>query len=360
MVSPVQAAEGDLVKATFCHGLGENNSPKDTAEFFRPDETVYLSVELKGRPKTGEVAAKFLFREDLIAETKVDVATANEGVIFSFGQNTFVGFTVTHEKPLPVGECYTAEVTFDGKAMGTFPFKIAPPEGAIPSQFLKATLSKDKDEDHQPINPSREFEGLEKVYLTGIADLGLASWLEVTWKVNGEVDPDGTKSFTLEENKEKVPFSFTFIPAGGWPAGNHEASLQLNGKEVAKEVFTVKVGAPMAGATKLEIQSSHLHADDGQGEAGEEVAGFRASDKVLHAKWKLKEKALAKGVQFVWVLVEVEGEKPQELATADVEAAVNDEITSSLTTKAGLPAGKYRVDFLQNGKVLDSKPFNIK
>jgi hypothetical protein len=58
--------------------------------------------------------------------------------------------------------------------------------------------------------------------------------------------------------------------------------------------------------------------------------------------------------------VEVEGEKPQTIATADVEPAVNDEISSSLTTKQGLPVGKYRVDLLQNGQVLDSKPFEVK
>ncbi len=354
------AAEAVLKKATFCHGLGENQSPKDTAEFFRPDETIYLSVELKGRPKSGVVAARFMFRDDVLAETKVDVATVNEGVIFSFGESTFVGFNVTHKDPLPVGACYRADVSFDDKALGQFPFRVAPPEGAIPSKLLSVTMAKGADKERKPVDETREFAGLEKVFLVGKGSLGLSSWLEATWIVGGKVDEQGTRSFTMEENKADVPFSFSFIPAGGWPAGEHEVLLLLDGQEVAKEKFKVKLGAPMAGATKLTLDSSQLFKDDGKGEAGQETAFFTSEDRELHARWKLKEEALVKGVQCAWVLVEVEGEKPQIIATADIEPNVSDQISSSLTIKGGLPPGKYRVDLLQDGKVLDGKPFTVK
>ncbi|MDP1592052.1 MAG: hypothetical protein Q8M07_30105 [Prosthecobacter sp.] len=360
LVLPTQAQEGLLKKAVFCHGLKEDQSPKDTAEFFRNDETVYLSIELKGRPKTGIVAAKFMFRDDLLADAHVDVATVNEGVIFSFGQNTFVGFNVTHKEPLPVGDCYTADVTFNDQPLGRFPFKVAPPKDAIPSKVLRVTMAKDADEDQRAVDETREFAGTEKAVLVGVGNLGLSSWLEASWKVGGKVDDAGTRSFTMKENKNDVPFSFSFVPAGGWPAGTHEVSLMLDGQEVANEKFTVKVGAPMAGKTKLVLDSSRLFRDDGNGEEGKEVKAFSADDTMLHARWNLKEKALAKGVQFVWVLVEAEGEKEQVIATADIEPAVSDQITSSLTTKKGLPVGRYRIDLLQDGKVLDSKPFEVK
>lgn len=357
----IQAAEGDLKKAVYCHGFKEEDqSPKDVAEFFKPDETVYLSIELKGRPKAGVVAAKFMFREDLMAEAKVDVATVNKGVIFSFGEDTFVSFDMKTKQPMPVGACYRADVTLDGKPLGQFPFRVAPPKEAIPSKLLKAALAKGADEDHKPVNESHEFDGLDKVFLAGVGSLGLASWLEATWTVNGKVDEEGTRSFTMEENKENVPFHFAFIPAGGWPAGTHEVSLQLDGQEVAHEKFTVKVGAPMAGKTKLSIDSSQLFRDDGKSEPGKEVKSFTTDDIKLHARWKLKEVALVKGVQLVWRLLESAGEKEQVLATADVEAGVNDEIDSSLTTKNGLPRGKYRVDLVQDGKVLDTKVFEVK
>ncbi|MDB6004696.1 MAG: hypothetical protein JWR15_1683, partial [Prosthecobacter sp.] len=296
------AAEGDLKKATYCHGFKEDHSPKDVAEFFNQEEAVFLSLELKGRPKAGVAAAKFFFREDVIAEAEVDVATVNKGVIFSFGETTFVSFDLKPKKPLPVGACYRAEVTFDGKALGVFPFRIAPPKGATPSKFLKATLAKGKDENRKPVNETHDFEGMDTVYFMGSANLGLSSWLEASWKVNGKLDDDGTRSFTLEENKDDVPFSFSFIPAGGWPAGTHEVALQIDGQQVANEKFTVKEGAPMAGKTKLVIDSAQLFRDDGKGEAGKEVKGFTQEDTKLHAQWTLKQEALVKGVQFAWVL----------------------------------------------------------
>ncbi|MCF7789058.1 MAG: hypothetical protein K9N47_23240 [Prosthecobacter sp.] len=357
---PGRAAEGNLKKATYCHGFKEDQSPKDVAEFFNQGEAVFLSIQLKGRPKSGVVRAEFMFRDDQIAEAKVDVATVNEGVIFSFGEDTFVGFDIKPKEALPVGACYLTKVTFDGKPLGEFPFRIAPPKDAIPSKLVKAALAKGADEDHKPVNETHEFDGLEKAFLTGVGSLGVASWLEATWMVNGKVDDDGTRSFTMEENKENVPFHFAFIPAGGWPAGTHEVSLQLNGQEVVHEKFTVKVGAPMAGKTKLDIDASQLFRDDGKGEPGKEVKSFTTDDTGMHVGWNLKQKALIKGVQVVWRLVEAEGEKEQVLVTADVEAGVSDEIESALTAKNGLPAGKYRVDLVQDGKVVDSKAFEVK
>ena len=359
---PCPGAEDSLLKkATFCHGLEESQAPKDVAEFFMDNETIYLSIELKGRPKSGVVSTKFMFRDDLIAEGKVDVATVNKGVLFSLGQSTFAGFNLTHKEPLPVGDCYSADVSFDGKPLGKFPFRIAPPKGAILSKVKSVTMAKGVDEQRKPVDETREFQGTEKAMLVGTGSFGLSSWLEATWTVNGKVDPAGTRSFTLEENKEDVPFSFSFLPAGGWPAGTHEVSLQLDGKEAAHEKFTVKVGAPMAGAsTKLEIASSHLFQDDGKGGEGKEVEAFTVGDVELHAHWKLKGIALVKGVQVVWVLVEAAGEKEQAIATADLEAGVNEFVTSSLTTKKGLPAGKYRIDLKQEGKLIDSKPFEVK
>jgi hypothetical protein len=321
---------------------------------------VFLSIELKGRPKTGVVAAKFMFRDDVLAEAKVDVATVNEGVIFSFGEDTFVSFDLKPKQPLPVGACYRADVTLDDKPLGQFPFRIAPPKDAIPSKFLSATLAKGADKERKPVDETHDFAGTDKVFLVGSGNLGLASWLEATWKINGKVDDQGTRSITMEENKENVPFTFSFIPAGGWPAGTHEVSLQLDGQEVAHEKFTVKVGAPMAGDTKLQLVSSQLFRDDGKGEAGKEVKAFTPEDTELHARWNLKKPALVKGVQLVWVLLEAEDVKEQTLATADVEPGVDDQIDSSLTVKKGLPAGKYRIDLLQDGKVLDSKAFEVK
>lgn len=86
-------------------------------------------------------------------------------------------------------------------------------------------------------------------------------------------------------------------------------SFNLAVAAVAHEKFTVKVAAPMAGKTKLDIDGSQLFRDDGKGEPGKEVKSFTTDDTGMHARWNLKQKALIKGVQVVWRLVEAEGEK---------------------------------------------------
>jgi hypothetical protein len=360
--SPSYSAEDSLLKkATFCRGLDEKQMPKDPTESFADNETIYLSIELNGRPKKGTVSTKFMFRNDLMAEGKVDVATVNEGVVFSVGENTFAGFNLNHKSPLPVGDCYTAEVSFDGKPLGTFPFRIAPPKGALPSKIKSITLAKGVDEKRKPVDETREFGGQDKVLLVGTADFGLASWIEATWTVGGKVDDAGTRTLTIEENKGDVPFLFSFIPEGGWPAGNHEVVLHLDGKEVAREKFTVKNGAPMAATSaKIEAASVRLYKGDGKGGEGKVVEFFTPGDLILVAEWKLKEPAPVKGLQIAWMLEEAAGAKEQKLANSDLEGGVNDYVTSTLTTKKGLPVGKYRVELLKNGKLIDAKKFEVK
>lgn len=359
---PLHSAEDSLlIKATFCHGLDEKQMPKDTAEFFTDNETIYLSIELKGRPKTGIVSTRFMFRNDLMAEGTVDVSTVNGGVLLSVGENTFAGFNLKHKSPLPVGDCYTAEVSFDGKPLGTFPFRIAPPKDALPSKLKSITLAKGVDLFRKPVDETREFGGQDKVMLVGTADFGLSSWIEVTWTVDGKVDDAGTRTLTIEENKADVPFSFSFIPAGGWPTGNHEAVLQLDGKVVAHEKFVVKNGVPAAPAgPKIEVASVRLYTTDGKGGEVKVVEAFAPGDLILVAEWKLKEPVPIKGLQIAWMLEEAAGAKERKIANSDLEGGVNDYVTSTLTTKKGLPVGKYRVELQKNGKLLDAKKFEVK
>jgi len=161
-------------------------------------------------------------------------------VVFSIGQNTFIGFNLKPNSALPVGGGYRTELSFDGKDLGEFPFKIAPPKDAIPSALTSVTLAKGVHDSSLPVDETRAFAPEEKVVLVGMGNLGLATAIEANWFVSGKLDAAGTKSFTMEENKEKVPFYFSFLPEGGWPVGDHEVSLTMDGQEVAREKFSVK------------------------------------------------------------------------------------------------------------------------
>jgi len=361
LVCPVLAEDSPLRSATYCHGLNENQSPKDPAEFFRTGESVYLSVALKGRPSSGIVAARFLFRDELVAETKVDLATVNKGVVLSVGQDTFAGFTLTPNEKLPIGDNYKAEVSLDGKPLGTFPFRVLPPADAIPSQITTTTLAHEVDDKRNPVGVAKKFDSDDKIVFAGRGDLGNATWLEVDWIVGGQSDPDGVRSIMLSENKKDVPFFFSYRPKEGWPPGNHEAVLIMNGKEVARQPFTIN--AAFVKVTEIyEVKRSVLYRDDGKGANGPEVTSFTTADHVLHANFYLDRSAVIRGSQVSWSLIKSDtGTKPQEIGAATIgDVGSKDVVSGFLTFKSDPPPGTYRVDLIRNGKVVSSKEFEVK
>jgi hypothetical protein len=229
----------EILGATLAHGLSEEMQPVDPGADFRPDETIYLSVEIKGRPKEGIVTARFYWHEDLIAEAGVDIADVNSGLLFSIGQNTYAGYNLNHEQPFPLSDQYRVEVFDDQALLGTYPFRVVPPAEAIPSQVREAVLALGADENYDPIDPTTTFGFDETVHLVARGDLGLSSWIQVDWYVDGQLDEAGTRSLTMDENAPETGFAFSFLPEGGWPAGEHYVILTMDDQEVGTYSFTI-------------------------------------------------------------------------------------------------------------------------
>jgi len=229
----------EILEATFAHGLGDSMEPVNPGADFARDETVYLSLKIKGRPKEGTVLARFYFRDTFIAEANVDLADANSGLIFSIGEDTFAGYTLTHDDPFPVSDQYRAEVFYNDQPLGTYAFRVVPPPEAIPSQVKEVTLARGADDNYNPVDPTTTFAVDEEVYAVGRGDLGLDTWIQADWYVSGQLDEAGTRSITLEQNAPDVGFSFSFLPEGGWPAGEHWVILTMNDQEVGRYSFTV-------------------------------------------------------------------------------------------------------------------------
>lgn len=236
---PQPEAGIQILEATFAHGLSEEMQPVDPGSDFGPDETVYLSLRIKGRPKEGIMAAHFYWLDTFITEASVDLADVSGDVIFSIGEDTYVGYTLTHEDPFPLGEGYRAEVFYNDQPLATYPFRVAPPPEAIPSQITAVTLAKGADENYNPVDATTTFASEEAVYLVGRGDLGLATWLQADWYVVGQLDDAGTRSLSLEEDAADAGFVFYYLPEGGWPAGEHFAILTMNGVEVGRYTFTI-------------------------------------------------------------------------------------------------------------------------
>jgi len=277
-----EAAAGlELLEATFAHGLTEEMAPIEPGDTFAPDEPIHLSIKLKGTPKEGQVTARFFFRDQEIAATTVDLAQERkeQGLIFTIGGNTFVGFTLTPDERFPIDDDYRAEVLLNDTPEGTFSFAIVPPDGAIPSHLRQATLARNATEDYRPVNPTDTFGPADKVFLVGRTDLGLFSSLEVNWYVGGELDETGTRTLTAQENLEDSGFYFSFLPEGGWPEGDHRAVLLIDGQEVGTYPFTVSeaaAGLALTGERSVSINALY-YATDPSGQAIGGVSPVRIS-----------------------------------------------------------------------------------
>ena len=231
-----------LREVTFAHGLTDDMQAMDPdpAGAFTPDETIYLALVIEGRPKSGLVAAHFYWGDDFMTEVAVDLADVNSGLLFSFGQDTYVGYNLSYDDSFIISDRYRAEVFYEGDPLGVYPFRVIPPLDAIPSKINEVVLARGADEDYNPIDLTDVFDTDEKVFLVGNADLGIDTWIQADWYVNGERDAAGTRSITVSENADDVPFSFAYLPDGGWLTGTHTVTLTINDVEVGRYPFAIE------------------------------------------------------------------------------------------------------------------------
>ncbi len=233
---PASAKGITIRKATFAREVTDDFKAKGVTTTFRGTETVFLLLQVKGRPKSGKVEASWSFRGDPIGKADVDLSSVNKGLLFSFGEDTYVkfNFTPSVKQPLPIGTSYQVVVTTDGRPAGTYPFEVIPPAAAVPSKIAKTTLSKSKAP-----TATATFAPTDTVYLLFTGDFGVGTWVEAQWTISGKVAPDDTRSLTLDENKKAVDGNFSLLPPGGWPKGKHLVTLFMNDRKIVTSSFTV-------------------------------------------------------------------------------------------------------------------------
>ncbi|NJL33970.1 MAG: hypothetical protein HC893_09040 [Chloroflexaceae bacterium] len=166
-----------LLNATFARELDENQAPIDPTETFPPEGPIYLSLEFEGRPESGLVKAEYYYQDQYITEATVDFADVNSGVIFSVGENTFVGFTLEPDQPFPAGDEYTVETFVNDEPLGTYTFSIESSGAEPPAEttddtaggtavLLNATFARELDADQAPIDPTDTFPPEGPIYLS--------------------------------------------------------------------------------------------------------------------------------------------------------------------------------------------------
>jgi hypothetical protein len=211
---------------------------------FRADErTVHARVMIEGRPRSGVITMRWMWRDLQIAQADVDLAEANGGLLFSFGQDTAIrGHLETPQ--LYIGAGHRLVLLLGQRELGSYPFRVVPPTGARPSRFVSAELFAADPAAGDPGAPTRTFRPDQTVYVASVIALGHASWFDATVKVNGQPDPSLTREAIGPPNGGDEGRSvFPIRPAQGWPAGTHELTLLLDDQQVATIPFTVAAPA---------------------------------------------------------------------------------------------------------------------
>ncbi len=294
------AGKLEILEATFAHGLDDNMGPVDPGNQFQPDETVYLSIKLKGKPKEGVVSARFMYGDQEIAEASVDLAEAwkEEGLIFAIGGNTQVGFTLSHDQPFPPGDEYVAKVYLNGKPVDTYAFEVvgenasapAETEGTTSLEILEATFAHGLDDNMGPVDPGNQFQPDETIYLSiklkgkpkegvvsarfmyGDQEIAKASVdLAEAWKQEGAV-------FAIGGNAQ---VGFTLTHDQPFPVGDaYKAEVYLNGELAETYPFQV-VGEGGSATTPSGEHTVTIHAlwyaTDASGKAFGGVSPVRVS-----------------------------------------------------------------------------------
>jgi hypothetical protein len=109
---------------TLAENLDVNYQPVNPKTQFASTDTIYVSVDVAGRPKVGTLNGKFYYGDQLISEAALDFATVNQGVVMSLGEDTFAGFNLAPSQPWPVDTGYRFELFVNGAKFGEYPYQV--------------------------------------------------------------------------------------------------------------------------------------------------------------------------------------------------------------------------------------------
>ena len=240
--APQPAASSINIKSViFARELDDEWQPVGgpVTEFRADEHTVWARVLIDGRPRSGTLTMRWLWRDDEIATTDIDLSDINGGLLFSAGQDTAIrGFMTTPR--LYIGEGNRLVLLNGETELGSYGIRVVPPEGARPSRFVSGALYANYSPTEGPSNPTSTFGPNDTVHVAGTCALGHLSWFDLTIEINGEQNDALTQEgLGPEGGGDEGTYAFQALPEGGWPPGQHRARLVLDDTEVAAYDFTV-------------------------------------------------------------------------------------------------------------------------
>lgn len=95
--------------------LDDQYQPLEVTDTFGPDDTFFVSVELRGYRSDMALSARWLYEGELITETTLETANTGEG---------YAGFVLVNEAPpWPQGK-YRVEIVYQDDVLGSAAFTV--------------------------------------------------------------------------------------------------------------------------------------------------------------------------------------------------------------------------------------------
>ncbi|MBN1310162.1 MAG: hypothetical protein JXB30_02005 [Anaerolineae bacterium] len=110
----------DVVPAT---ALYDNYQPVEATDVFEPDDVFFVSVRMNDFRPDMELAARWSYQGEIIAETKLDPNYIDAGDGTGHGED-FAGFVLMNDdSSWPVGN-YIVEIVYEGEVLGSAKFRV--------------------------------------------------------------------------------------------------------------------------------------------------------------------------------------------------------------------------------------------
>ncbi len=250
-----------LSEATMCLGVdGENKPLNATSTFGVNTPEIFCSVKLSNAPDETEIGSEWVYvkgelsgYDNTVIDTLVLTANGTQYIQFSMPRP---------QAGWPVGE-YKLNLYINGTEETSLPFtvsKTAPVQGG--GSISEVTMALGVDASYRPVDPTTTFRSNTPELFCSINVSGVpvgaevqsewyyvsGDWQGVTNRLIGSVP-------IVTQGTQYVSLSL-LAPEGGWPGGQYQVKLYVNGALQEAVPFSVE-SAPISAVTAMSIDANN-------------------------------------------------------------------------------------------------------
>ncbi|MBN1152709.1 MAG: hypothetical protein JXA58_05800 [Dehalococcoidia bacterium] len=353
----VSFTTASLSEATMCLGVDGDSKPLNpTDEFSVNTPEIFCSVKLSNAPDDTEVLAEWVYVkgeaegvEDYVIDT----------VSVTAGGTVYMWFSL--ERPdtgWPVGE-YELNLSVDGKKKETVPFTVTTggavtgPGGAALSE---ATMTLSVDSMSRPLEPTNIFQTDSPEIICSVlvsnASAGtelLSEWYYISGEWEGVTNQIVGTIPLAAQGTQYASLTLT-IPDEGWPVGQYQVKLFLNGALQEAIPFDVE-SAPIRAVMAMSVDKDNNPVNP--------TSNFPVGVEKVYTVLYVKEAPAGAKMLVEWYDVGAAVHRQVSTYEGDIKASTKPTWVNSSYGTGGWPAGSYAVVITVNGERVLIVPFTV-